>query len=44
MIHEPNTIEWKPGDLVIHDSNVRTIDGVGVHYVSRRSNLGDFDE
>ncbi len=26
LIHEPNTIQWKPGDLVIHDSDAKRSD------------------
>lgn len=26
LIHEPNTIQWKPGDLVIHDSDAKRAD------------------
>jgi hypothetical protein len=26
LIHEPNSIQWKPGDLVIHDSDAKRAD------------------
>lgn len=26
LIHAPNTTEWKPGDLVIHDSDAKRAD------------------
>lgn len=26
LIHEPNTTQWKPGDLVIHDSDAKRAD------------------
>lgn len=26
LIHEPNTTHWKPGDLVIHDSDAKRAD------------------
>ena len=26
LIHDPNTTPWKPGDLVIHDSDAKRVD------------------
>lgn len=26
LIHDPNTPQWKPGDLVIHDSDAKRAD------------------
>ncbi|MCB4365446.1 hypothetical protein KIH07_17010 [Hydrogenophaga taeniospiralis] len=39
LIHEPNTVQWRVGDLVIHDSDVKRADMLMIVLGQERSGV-----